>query len=153
MDDKWKIIIIIALILIGFAAIFIGGLVSIALLGFFPDKASDAMMAQSASYWRGGARPFAVLDHNIAQDGSGSITVQNMDSDGTLKMTRLKIEEKEIPLSLLVLPGEIKEVGVSGLAKGGTGERYNFLIEISYKTSSGAAQTQIGAKPLVGKYA
>jgi len=139
------------------AVVLIIALVSIALLGFFPGMASDAKMTQSASYWRGEARPFAILEHTVAgSTGAAMIVVQNVDAIGTLTITNFTVNaNKWNTTSISFAPGEVKTIGLNTaqvLPTGTSGAVYDFPVIITYTSPNSLALKQYGSKNIMGKY-
>jgi hypothetical protein len=138
------------------AVVLIIALVSIALLGFFPGLASDARITQSTSYWRGEARPFAILEHTFsAASANGTVFLQNNDATGTFTVTNLGIGTGANATSTTFAPGESRQMVVSGVASTGglsAGTLYDLNVTITYTTPGGIATKQFGGKNLVGKY-
>jgi hypothetical protein len=136
------------------AVVLIVALVSVALLGFFPGMASDARMTQSQSYWRGQARPFAILDSSInGATGQGTFVLQNMEANGPFRVTTLAIANgSNGSLTVDFAAGETKTIGVNGI--GGTANSlYDLNVTITYNTPNGiTAAKQYGTKNLIGKY-
>jgi hypothetical protein len=136
------------------AVVLIIALVSIALLGFFPGMASDAKITQSASYWRGEARPVAILESSIVgSSGVGKFVIQNVDASGTIKLN-LSVNTALSTASDSLAPGETKTITITDATKlaGTAGNVYDYPISITYISSNGLAMTQYGAKNLMGKY-
>ena len=133
------------------AVVLIVALVSVALLGFFPGMAADARVTQSQSYWRGQARPFAILDASIG--GTGTLSIQNMEAVGPLIITSLQVGNCTANATALSFAaGETKTTTVAGCGTGGVGTIYDFGVNISYNTSNGIPSKQYGSKNLIGKY-
>jgi hypothetical protein len=148
------------------AIVLIIALVAIALLGYFPGISGDARRAQSDSYWRGDARPFAILEH-FANSSSISIVAQNLEADQRT-MTNFTFSTSysctngswQSPLgtnisSLVFAGGEKKTMlcgttlcSTAGLGPGGT---YDVNVTIKYDSPDAAGQVQFGAKNLIGK--
>jgi hypothetical protein len=112
------------------AVVLIIALVSIALLGFFPGISSDAKITQSASYWRGDARPFQVLDAaalasdspcGVAGGGGYAFTLQNTEAD-SLTLTGVNIDGAN---KSFCLPGS-----AAGQVKFGPGQKSNIHIDL-----------------------
>ncbi|MFA5183500.1 MAG: hypothetical protein WC405_19480 [Syntrophales bacterium] len=139
------------------AVVLIVALVSISLLGFFPGMASDAKITQSQSYWRGEARPFAILEHTVAgSTGVATIVIQNVDAMGTYTMTNLTINaSKWNTTSTPFAPGEVKNLRFTGsqvLPTGTSGDTYDFPVIITYTSPNNLVMKQHGAKNIMGKY-
>ncbi|HIH18981.1 TPA: hypothetical protein HA225_03310 [Candidatus Micrarchaeota archaeon] len=135
------------------AVVLIIALVSIALLGFFPGLASDARITQSNSYWRGEARPFAILEHSVTSGGVMTLIMQNNDATGSIGMTNISIGAGSNGTSTITFaPGESRTVTVSGVASSpASGSVYDLQVNITYTTPNGIAGKQYGAKNVVGK--
>jgi hypothetical protein len=134
------------------AVVLIIALVSIALLGFFPGLASDARITQSTSYWRGEARPFAILEHTASTTGNISILLQNNDATGTFTINSLGVSNASNSTATSFAPGESKVINVYGLPSGTAGTVYDLNVTIGLTTPGGVSSKQYGAKNLVGKY-
>ncbi len=146
------------------AVVLIIALVSIALLGFFPGLATDARITQSNSYWRGEARPFAILEVAIQTNGLATLVVQNNEAQGALTMLNISVgsDFNDTAVSgglgasgLLFAPGEQHILTLDNVTSGGavsTGSSYDFPVNISYRTGNGVSSTQYGVKNLIGKY-
>lgn len=133
------------------AVVLIIALVSIALLGFFPGLATDARITQSNSYWRGEARPFAVLEHSVSTGGVATLIVQNYEASGTLT-ANVSVANASTGTTTSFAPGEIKTVTVNGLATGTSGQVYDLNVSITYLTANGIISKQYGSKNIIGKY-
>ncbi|GEM_PF-1593355 len=134
-----------------------GSMMGIALLGFFPGVAGDAKATQSAAYWRGEARPFAILEHS--QSGSLiTIIAQNLETN-SLKIGSIKLEGTA---------GQKGSYGGSDDAALSAGERHTYRVQLSNPCTAGTnyeyfvtvsysdpadegAKSMKGAKTLVGK--
>ncbi|MEM2137580.1 MAG: hypothetical protein QW568_00650 [Candidatus Anstonellaceae archaeon] len=134
------------------AVVLIIALVSIALLGFFPGLATDARITQSNSYWRGEARPFAILEHTVGTSGNATLIVQNYDASGTLTVTNLTVGAGSNGTSMSFAPGEIRTVSVANVVSSpSAGQVYDLAVTFSYNTSNGVASKQYGSKNIIGK--
>ncbi|MEI8079335.1 MAG: hypothetical protein WCH61_06880 [bacterium] len=139
------------------AVVLIVALVSVALLGFFPGMAADARITQSQSYWRGQARPFAILDAGLS-GASGNLSIQNMEATGPYNITAINIGGTGITMTspgatVLFSAGQVQTVAYAGTGPTCTsGSIYDFNVTITYNTPSGINQTkQYGTKNLIGK--
>ena len=140
------------------AVVLIVALVSVALLGFFPGMASDARITQSQSYWRGQARPFAILDAMMTSAAAtGSLSVQNMEANGPYTITNIAVGGQTnltgIPVANLVFgAGQIQTLAFTGGAPtcGAGGSIYDYNVTISYTTPSGISAKQYSTKNLIG---
>ena len=135
------------------AVVLIVALVSVALLGFFPGMASDARITQSQAYWRGQAKPFAILDASIQSGGNGTFSVQNMEANSNT-MTNFAIGGCTNTTSMAFGAGEIKTITAGTNCGAGTaGGIYDWNVTITYTTSGGIANAkQYGTKNLIGKF-
>ena len=134
------------------AVVLIVALVSVALLGFFPGMASDARMTQSQAYWRGQAKPFAILDASIAAGGNGTFSIQNMEANSN-QMTNFAIGNCSNVSAITFGAGEVKTlIATSNCGSGSAGGIFDYNVTISYNTSSGIASKQYGTKNLIGKF-
>lgn len=143
------------------AVVLIVAMVAIALLGFFPGLAGDAKLAQSDTYWRGTARPFAILEHS-QNGGSTNLTmvIQNVDAD-----------QREITAISLAGSGLVgnattylasnqnkffssgdKKIVVADLSGNcTTGNTYEYQVNFTYNSGSISGMRQYGEKTLVGR--
>ncbi len=141
------------------AVVLIIALVSIALLGFFPGLATDARITQSNSYWRGDARPFAILEVAVTTGGMATLVLQNNEAQGTMTMTNISIGTGYNQsgtgglgtTGLLFAPGEQHRVTVN-VSGGAPGTSYDLPVNISYTSGNRVSATQYGVKNLIGKY-
>jgi len=136
------------------AVVLIVALVSVALLGFFPGMASDARITQSQSYWRGQAKPFAILDAGIVSGGLGTFSIQNMEANANT-MTILAVGAGNNTSNIVFGAGETKTVLIAVApftGSGGAGNIYDLGVNITYTTANGISSKQFGAKTLIGKY-
>ena len=134
------------------AVVLIVALVSVALLGFFPGMASDARITQSQAYWRGQAKPFAILDASVVGGSTGTFSVQNMEANSNT-LTNLTVGTCANVTSTAFGAGEVKTLIGSGCAAGTSGGIYDLAVTITYTTSSGiTGAKQYGTKNLIGKY-
>ena len=134
------------------AVVLIVALVSVALLGFFPGMASDARITQSQAYWRGQAKPFAILDASIIQGGVGTFSVQNMEANSNT-LTNLTVGTCYNITSNAFGAGEVKTIPTATCNAGTAGGIYDLAVTITYTTSSGiTGAKQYGTKNLIGKY-
>ena len=135
------------------AVVLIVALVSVALLGFFPGMASDARITQSQAYWRGQAKPFAILDASIASGASGTFSIQNMEANSNT-MTGLYVGNCSNATSITFGAGEIKTINAGTNCGAGTaGGIYDYSVTINYTTSGGiTGAKQYGTKNLIGKF-
>lgn len=138
------------------AVVLIIALVSIALLGFFPGLATDAKITQSNSYWRGEARPFAILEHSISS-GTVTLVIQNTEGAGMLRLTNITLDHTATPVGLPITlaPGETQNVQLANFTDGTSmnpGSVYDEKVNFYYNTSNGVPNTQYGVKGIVGKY-
>ncbi|MFA5929501.1 MAG: hypothetical protein WC861_01330 [Candidatus Micrarchaeia archaeon] len=141
------------------AVVLIVALVSVALLGFFPGMASDARITQSQSYWRGQARPFAILDAKMdAGLATGSLSVQNMEATGPYTITEMKIGSTTNLTGLtgtnaVFGAGQVQTIAftASGSTCGSAGTVYDYNVTITYNSPSLTGLKQYGTKNLVGK--
>jgi len=134
------------------AVVLIIALVSIALLGFFPGLASDAKITQSQSYWRGEARPFAIIEHAVSGT-TGTFVLQNVDASGSLAMN-LGVGGGYNTTSVTFAPGEIRTISVGSVvpSAGAAGTMYDLNVTINYTSPNGIAMKQFGGKNIIGKY-
>ena len=141
------------------AMVLVVAMVAIALLGFFPGLAGDARAGQSDAYWRGTARPFAILEHSLAT-GSGSsvnLAIQNLDSNSkylkTLNLTGTGINASNSSVNTYISAGQTVSSIAVALTAGSctTGTPYEFNVTFTYDSVGGiTGNTQRGTKPLVG---
>ena len=136
------------------AVVLIVALVSVALLGFFPGMAADARITQSQSYWRGQARPFAILDNSC----SGIVCVlvlQNMEANGpyTISASGLAVGACTANASSAAFAaGETKTISVGTCTNGTSGAIYDLGVNITYTTPNSVSSKQYGTKNMIGRY-
>jgi len=133
------------------AVVLIVALVSVALLGFFPGMASDARIAQSQSYWRGEARPFAILESSI-NGAVATFVIQNMEATSPYAITQLAVGAGTNNTSITFGSGEVKTITMA-YPNGTSGATYDLSVNITYTTPNGITGVkQYGTKNLIGKY-
>jgi len=136
------------------AVVLIVALVSVALLGFFPGMASDARITQSQSYWRGQARPFAILDAGLSSPAA-NITIQNVEANGPYTITAIYVGNTTAATtatSLVFAAGETRTLVITASIPTCTaGAVYDYSVNISYTTPNGVTAKQYGTKNLIGK--
>ena len=148
------------------AVVLIVAMVAIALLGFFPGLAGDAKISQSDTYWRGSARPFAILEHSFVSDNQNlTVVLQNVDSDQR-EVTEMSIAGSGFngianstaggvlssSNTRFFSAGEKKTLKVEMSGNCTSGTIYEFMINFTYNTNSGlTGLKQYGEKALVGK--
>jgi hypothetical protein len=137
------------------AVVLIIALVSIALLGFFPGLASDAKITQSNSYWRGDARPFAIIEHSIS-NGTVTLVMQSNEGAGVLRLTNVTVGDVSYEGSATAFaPGDTRTITISNYSDSTgmtSGSVYDASVVIRYTTANNVNMTQYGAKTLVGKF-
>jgi len=133
------------------AVVLIVALVSVALLGFFPGMAADARITQSSSYWRGQARPFAILDNSVTAAGVGTFILQNMEANGPYTITALGVSNGTNSTSTSFAAGETKTMTMTGIG-GTSGSIYDYNVTITYTTPNSVTSKQYGTKNLIGRY-
>jgi len=150
------------------AVVLIVAMVAIALLGFFPGLAGDAKKTQSDAYWRGEARPFAVLEHSQTLDHL-TVVLQNVEAEqrslafinitgqgatfgstfnnGSENISILNNTNQYFPA------GEKRTFVITGNANCTSGSTYEYQVTLIYNNSDNTIvnQRQFGAKTLVGK--
>ena len=135
------------------AVVLIIALVAIMLLGYFPGMATDAKITQSAAYWRGEARPFAITEASINSTGYGSFVLQNMEANGPFTVTLFQVGAYNNTSSGITFSaGESKTVAIPDMGNNTGGSIYDLGVIVSYTTPSGTATKQYGTKNVVGKY-
>ena len=139
------------------AAVLIVALVSVALLGFFPGMASDARITQSQAYWRGQAKPFAILEASLS-GANGTLSVQNMEATGPYTITAMGIgtvANFTTASNLVFGAGEVKTIVMTGasIPTCTSGAVYDFNVTITYNTPNINGVRQYGTKNLIGKCA
>lgn len=143
------------------AVVLVIALVAIALLGFFPSLAVDARITQSNAYWRGEARPFAIIEHTFSSTtGNGTVVLQNTEATGPLTLTAISIGNCTTATPNAVFaPGDTRAVNITGCPTSGlySGAAYDFTVVINYTSTTGGTgapllKTQYGTKNIVGKY-
>jgi len=144
------------------AVVLIVALVSVALLGFFPGMASDTKMTQSDAYWKGVARPFAIIDYSInatnmtnVTTGGATLTLENKEAGGQYTITNITIGTVSSNLTTAVkfAPGEIKNIVIAtGFGTNTVGATYEYNVTIFYNSPTINGAKQYGSKNLVSKY-
>jgi len=145
------------------AVVLIVALVSVALLGFFPGMANDSKITQSDAYWRGVARPFAIIDFainatnvtNASNPGGANLVIQNKEASGQYTITNILIGTVNSTglAPTAFSPGETKNIIIpTGFGPNTVGAVYDYNVTISYNTSSNIPSKQYGTKNLVDKY-
>ena len=142
------------------AVVLIVALVSVALLGFFPGMASDARITQSQSYWRGQARPFAILE-NSCQTGAAAastctVVLQNVEANGPYTITSLSIgacAANATSTAFAAGQTQTMNAGTCGAATTLAGTVYDLGVNITYSTPNGITGVkEYGTKNMIGKY-
>ena len=136
------------------AVVLIVALVSVALLGFFPGMAADARITQSQSYWRGQARPFAILE-NSCSAATCNLVLQNMEANGPYTITASGLGVGTCTANTTAATfaaGETKTIGMAGCTSGTSGAVYDLNVTISYTTPNSVTSKQYGTKNMIGKY-
>ena len=141
------------------AVVLIIALVSISLLGFFPGLAADAKITQSASYWRGQARPLGIVDSSFSANGSGSVVVTNNDASTSLVANSISLTAANsnktgtsIDTPHMLSSGDQYVFHITDAQSGAVGSSYEFMVTINYTNSDGLQNTEFGSKTLMGKY-
>ncbi len=151
------------------AVVLIVAMVAIALLGFFPGLAGDAKKAQSDAYWRGEARPFAIIEHAQAPTSNLTLVMQNLDSDQRI-LTNISVAGGPINGSYvpnatqayfsagekrtIIMPISLGGTAIDATNNGCTsGNTYEYSINFTYSNAdqSITGQKEYGTKTLVGK--
>lgn len=139
------------------AVVLIVAMVAIALLGFFPGLAIDAKKTQSDAYWRGEARPFAILEH--AQTGATlSLVIQNLEAEQK-QITNISVAGQgssgSDPLTgnQYFSAGEKKRVNFNLGSNCTSGNTYEYTVNFTYSNADATitGQKEYGTKTLVGK--
>ena len=115
----------------------------------------ESRLFQSMSYWRGEARPFAILEHVVAADnGSITLVLQNNDVTENLIITKLSVGTGSKDAKTSFAPGETRTMTVDYVTAGDqtAGALYYLAVNISYTTSKNVSATQYGTKSLIGEY-
>ena len=137
------------------AVVLIVALVSVALLGFFPGMASDARISQSQSYWRGQARPFAILENSLTAT-TGTLVLQNVEANGPYTITAsglaVGIPACTNTSAFTFAAGQTQTIPLASCTNGASGAVYDLQVNISYTTPNGVTSKQYGTKNLIGKY-
>ena len=135
------------------AVVLIVALVSVALLGFFPGMAADARMTQSQSYWRGQARPFAILD--AAMNGTTTVlSMQNMEATGPYNITSMSINGVAATGSYIgttFAAGQIQALTLTVTNPCTSTTIYDYNVSITYNSPSISGLKQYSTKNLIGK--
>ena len=142
------------------AVVLIVAMVAIALLGFFPGLAGDAKKAQSDQYWRGEARPFAIVEH---AEGSSStnitLVLQNVDaeqrvlSNVSIGGSGMNGSYEPSATEAFFSAGEKRTFQVPLSSNCTSGATYEYFVNFTFANSDGsiANQKQYGTKTLIGK--
>ena len=145
--------------LVFLAVVLIVAMVAIALLGFFPGLAGDAKQTQSDAYWRGEARPFAILEHSMNTSGNLTLILQNVDADQR-KLTAINIggsgaskEHNVSSTNQYFSAGEKRSIAIATDLNCTAGNTYELWVNFTYSNADATitGQKQYGAKTLVGK--
>jgi hypothetical protein len=137
------------------AVVLVVSLVSIGLLGFFPNLSTEAKITQSNSYWRNEAHPFLILDH-VVSGNTVLLTLQNAGASGLLQLNSVTFggaTTEDLPASFS--PGQTKTITLTGFddeSGAVPGTVYEVQVSMTYLTPSGVENTEYGLKPLVGRY-
>ena len=142
------------------AVVLIIALVSIALLGFFPGLAGDARVTQSQSYWRGEAKPYAILESAVtyvsAAYGTVTLVMQNTEAGGTYTLNNLSVSSPTgmgtYNTSTTFASGEVKSISLNISNPGAAGSLYELNVNISYISPNGVTDREFGSKTLMGRY-
>jgi hypothetical protein len=137
------------------AVVLIIALVSIALLGFFPGLAGDARKTQSDSYWRGEAKPFAILELSLASTLISAV-FQNVESDTRLinntQFGGSTGQVYAITANNSFAGGEKKTLYLTALTTACTvGTTYDIPLNITFNSSDLTNQKQISGKNIIVK--
>jgi len=156
-----KYLLIVIVVLVGLWLLLTFGLVAVALLGFFPGLATDAKMTQSASYWKGEARPFVIIEASLGNSSTGgALLLQNIDASGTYTINGVTLSNSLGAIvnttNLTVGPGATQRVNFASTSavKGtsASGSVYELDVSINYTSPNGIVSRQVGSKPLIGKF-
>ena len=123
-----------------------------ALVDMSSSAGEESKLKQSESYWSI-ARPFAIQSASINRNGTGSITVQNMDASEIFTIKKIELGGVSMSVNVRVPAGESRSIQLGWLPPGERGQIYEFPVVISYVGPAGTQQSQQGAKKLVGRYA
>lgn len=143
------------------AVVLIVAMVAIALLGFFPGLAGDAKKTQSDAYWRGEARPFAILEHSQT-GGTLTVVLQNVEAEQrSLALINISGQGATFTSNSTVLnntnqyfpAGEKRTFAIVGTSNCTASSTYEYQVTLVYNNSDNTItnQRQYGAKTLVGK--
>ena len=137
------------------AVVLIVALVSVALLGFFPGMASDARITQSQSYWRGQARPFAIIENSMTGT-TGTLVIQNMEANGPYTITAsglgVGIAACTNTTAFTFGAGQTQTITLASCTAGTSGAVYDLGVNISYTTPNGVTSKEYGTKKMIVKY-
>ena len=114
-------------------------------------------LEQSTSYWRGEARPFAILEHSVTTAGVATVNMyilQLDDMTGTFTITNLTVGSGYNATSTSFEPGQHLTFTITGATAGSqtAGNTYDLQVTISYTIPDGQERVFVGARPIVGKY-
>jgi uncharacterized protein (UPF0333 family) len=136
------------------AMVLVVAMVAIALLGFFPGLSGDTKKAQSDTYWRGNARPIAIIDSS-ATGTTLSLQLKNLGVD-TISIAADSIyasdgtytDDSHDAVSLTA--GESAPVDITMGSGCDSGKFYELNVTFTYDTKNGlTGAKQVGTKPLV----
>ena len=142
--------------LILLAMVLIVSLIGIVLLGGFTENGASAMDSESASYWNGVARPFAINSWVQAED-TLYMEVENRGINRFI-ITNVSISGGMHDLGAggwVFGPGSKKNISFSGLTRCNktSYDYYSYNIVFYYDSEDINGKTQAGAKPLAGSCA
>lgn len=135
------------------AVVLIVAMVVIALLGFFPGTAYDTKKSESDTYWNS-MKPLQVVSSSQAANGNLSVVLLNVASD-QLQITNLSVSgggcDGATVTPLYISGGDQKTLTTNFTSCScASGSVYEYSMNITY-VRSGLAQTEFGAKTLIGK--
>jgi hypothetical protein len=158
-----KVLLIIGALVVAFllfVSLVIGAIIVVGVMGWFPGisnggTSGGVSVPQSRQYWAGMATPFAITDYEFS--GSGvTIVMKDMVNDD-LEVTWVQVGPGvlNVPLkepTVDFVPGEQKNVEVTGLPACVPGETVSYPVMITYdnKETGLNGKQQVGEKPLVG---
>ena len=119
----------------------------------FANIAPECGIMLSNHYWRGEARPIAILEHSTSTNSTLDIILQNVGEP--IVVRRIRVDDTGKDLDLVLQPGETKQIALKINVPDGAclGCAYKFDVSITYITPDGQEKVFVGIRPIVGKYA
>lgn len=160
-NSTWIVVIAVVIgLLLLIPLVLVTAMTSIAFLGFFPGLASDAKAAQSDQYWRGEARPFAILE-SVQTGEKLAMTIMNV-AASPIQLEEISVSGSGAGGSYrpaadrpALSPGERRDLLVGMSAPCPPGGKYGYFVNFTYSNAESTirGQREYGSKALVGKCA